>query len=215
MRSVDLTATTQITDAAIGRFGQQSLGVGLPGITDAADVRALSSAPKAFSPITPCTAPSRISGTKRGKEISLPADSCQAPIEIRNLIKNFGPVRALDGLDLTVCKGEVHGFLGPNGAGKSTPSAHSVGVGEGRQRKRSVIRRRPVVGRCQTTSSDRLRARRCHLLAVTDRRRNHRFAGPLAALDRPENVERSYSISNRSRAFPASATSALGRCCGC
>ncbi|OBI99372.1 ABC transporter ATP-binding protein [Mycobacterium asiaticum] len=43
-----------------------------------------------------------------------------APIEIRGLTKNFGSVRALDGLDLTVREGEVHGFLGPNGAGKST-----------------------------------------------------------------------------------------------
>lgn len=43
-----------------------------------------------------------------------------APIEIRDLTKNFGAVRALDGLDLTVHRGEVHGFLGPNGAGKST-----------------------------------------------------------------------------------------------
>lgn len=42
------------------------------------------------------------------------------PIEIRGLTKNFGAVRALDGLDLTVRPGEVHGFLGPNGAGKST-----------------------------------------------------------------------------------------------
>ena len=41
-----------------------------------------------------------------------------APIEIRALTKNFGSVRALDGLDLTVRQGEVHGFLGPNGAGK-------------------------------------------------------------------------------------------------
>ncbi|GAA0260565.1 ABC transporter ATP-binding protein [Saccharothrix mutabilis subsp. mutabilis] len=36
------------------------------------------------------------------------------------LVKAFGPTRALDGLDLTVREGEVHGFLGPNGAGKST-----------------------------------------------------------------------------------------------
>ncbi|WP_407686210.1 ABC transporter ATP-binding protein [Mycobacterium sp. HUMS_1102779] len=43
-----------------------------------------------------------------------------APIEIRGLTKYFGAVRALDGLDLTVRAGEVHGFLGPNGAGKST-----------------------------------------------------------------------------------------------
>lgn len=48
------------------------------------------------------------------------ADNHQVPIEIRGLTKHFGSVRALDGLDLTVREGEVHGFLGPNGAGKST-----------------------------------------------------------------------------------------------
>jgi ABC-2 type transport system ATP-binding protein len=41
-------------------------------------------------------------------------------IEARGLEKRFGHVRALDGLDLSVSAGEVHGFLGPNGAGKST-----------------------------------------------------------------------------------------------
>jgi ABC-2 type transport system ATP-binding protein len=44
----------------------------------------------------------------------------EAAIEVRGLTKNFGSARALDGLDLTVAEGEVHGFLGPNGAGKST-----------------------------------------------------------------------------------------------
>ncbi|MBB6350012.1 ABC transporter ATP-binding protein [Nonomuraea muscovyensis] len=39
---------------------------------------------------------------------------------ISGLTKTFGPVHALDGLDLTVRTGEVHGFLGPNGAGKTT-----------------------------------------------------------------------------------------------
>ncbi|MEO3782342.1 ABC transporter ATP-binding protein [Actinocorallia sp. B10E7] len=42
------------------------------------------------------------------------------PISVSGLTKSFGPTRALDGLDLTVRAGEVHGFLGPNGAGKST-----------------------------------------------------------------------------------------------
>ncbi len=42
------------------------------------------------------------------------------PIDIQGLVKTFGPTRALDGLDLSVEEGEVHGFLGPNGAGKST-----------------------------------------------------------------------------------------------
>ena len=41
-------------------------------------------------------------------------------IETRNLSKSFGRTRALDGLDLSVEQGEVHGFLGPNGAGKTT-----------------------------------------------------------------------------------------------
>ncbi|RSM38120.1 ABC transporter ATP-binding protein [Amycolatopsis balhimycina DSM 5908] len=43
-----------------------------------------------------------------------------AAIEIRDLRKTFGHTKALDGLDLTVRTGEVHGFLGPNGAGKTT-----------------------------------------------------------------------------------------------
>jgi ABC-2 type transport system ATP-binding protein len=41
-------------------------------------------------------------------------------VSIFGLRKAFGPSRALDGLDLTVRTGEVHGFLGPNGAGKTT-----------------------------------------------------------------------------------------------
>src|SRR6266513_3405957 len=41
-------------------------------------------------------------------------------IEVASLVKNYGHTRALDGLDLTVAHGEVHGFLGPNGAGKTT-----------------------------------------------------------------------------------------------
>ncbi len=43
-----------------------------------------------------------------------------AAISVAGLRKDFGHTRALDGLDLSVSSGEVHGFLGPNGAGKTT-----------------------------------------------------------------------------------------------
>ncbi len=41
-------------------------------------------------------------------------------ISVRGLTRTFGDVRAVDGLDLTVERGEIYGLLGPNGAGKST-----------------------------------------------------------------------------------------------
>jgi ABC-2 type transport system ATP-binding protein len=41
-------------------------------------------------------------------------------VEIEALTKHFGPIRAVDGISLSVDRGEVLGFLGPNGAGKST-----------------------------------------------------------------------------------------------
>jgi ABC-2 type transport system ATP-binding protein len=43
-----------------------------------------------------------------------------AAIEASGVVKSFGTTRALDGLDLHVESGEVHGFLGPNGSGKTT-----------------------------------------------------------------------------------------------
>jgi ABC-2 type transport system ATP-binding protein len=51
-----------------------------------------------------------------------------AVIDVRGLVKTFGPNRALDGLDLEVRSGEVHGFLGPNGAGKSTTIRALLGL---------------------------------------------------------------------------------------
>ena len=47
------------------------------------------------------------------------APDCPA-VEARGLVKAYGQTRALDGIDLTVGRGQVFGFLGPNGAGKTT-----------------------------------------------------------------------------------------------
>ena len=49
-------------------------------------------------------------------------------IEAGGLVKRFGSTAALDGLDLAVEPGEVHGFLGPNGAGKSTTMRVLLGM---------------------------------------------------------------------------------------
>ncbi len=49
-------------------------------------------------------------------------------ISMRNVVKTFGPTRALDGLDLEVRTGEVHGYLGPNGAGKSVTIRTLLGL---------------------------------------------------------------------------------------
>src|SRR5699024_9580363 len=49
-------------------------------------------------------------------------------ISARGLVKTFGRFNALDGLDLEVAGGEVHGFLGPNGSGKSTTMRILLGM---------------------------------------------------------------------------------------
>ncbi len=49
-------------------------------------------------------------------------------IEVRELVKSFEGLRALDGLTLSVPKGAVYGLVGPNGAGKSTLIRHLTGI---------------------------------------------------------------------------------------
>ena len=49
-----------------------------------------------------------------------PSANPAAVIDIVGLVKTFGRTKALNGLNLSVAQGEVHGFLGPNGAGKTT-----------------------------------------------------------------------------------------------
>ena len=49
-------------------------------------------------------------------------------LEMKNVVKTFGYVTALDNLSLTVPKGAVYGLVGPNGAGKSTAIRHLTGI---------------------------------------------------------------------------------------
>ncbi|HYG56311.1 MAG TPA: ATP-binding cassette domain-containing protein [Burkholderiales bacterium] len=76
-------------------------------------------------------------------------------IRIDNLVKSFGPKRAVDGISFTVERGEVLGFLGPNGAGKSTtmrmitgfmpPSSGKVTVG-GHDVEQSPLEAKRLIG---------------------------------------------------------------------
>jgi ABC-2 type transport system ATP-binding protein len=50
------------------------------------------------------------------------------PVEIRGLVKRYGEIAAVDGVDLTVNEGDVFGYLGPNGAGKTTSLRMLLGL---------------------------------------------------------------------------------------
>ena len=50
------------------------------------------------------------------------------PIEVRGLVKRYGELNAVDGVDLTVEAGDVYGYLGPNGAGKTTSLRMMLGL---------------------------------------------------------------------------------------
>ena len=78
---------------------------------------------------------------------------------IEGLVKKFGSFRALDGLDLDVRRGEVHGFLGPNGAGKSTTIRILLGLMRRDGGSDHAVRPRPLERRNRATGRRGLRAR--------------------------------------------------------
>jgi ABC-2 type transport system ATP-binding protein len=56
------------------------------------------------------------------------ASAGAAPIEVRGLVKRYGELTAVAGVDLTVNAGDVYGYLGPNGAGKTTSLRMMLGL---------------------------------------------------------------------------------------
>ena len=67
------------------------------------------------------------------------------PVAIRQLVKRYGDLVAVDHVDLTVGPGDVYGFLGPNGAGKTTTLRMLLGL------------IRPTAGRVELFGRDPLR----------------------------------------------------------
>jgi ABC-2 type transport system ATP-binding protein len=55
-------------------------------------------------------------------------EEAAAPIEVRGLVKRYGALEAVAGVDLTVNAGDVYGYLGPNGAGKTTSLRMMLGL---------------------------------------------------------------------------------------
>ncbi|HTU28109.1 MAG TPA: ATP-binding cassette domain-containing protein [Solirubrobacteraceae bacterium] len=55
-------------------------------------------------------------------------DQAAPPIEVRGLVKRYGTLEAVAGVDLTVNAGDVYGYLGPNGAGKTTSLRMMLGL---------------------------------------------------------------------------------------
>ncbi|HST19327.1 MAG TPA: ATP-binding cassette domain-containing protein [Gaiellaceae bacterium] len=52
----------------------------------------------------------------------------EVPVEVRGLVKAYGPNRVVDAVDLTVEQGDIYGYLGPNGAGKTTTLRMMLGL---------------------------------------------------------------------------------------
>ena len=96
------------------------------------------SAPPRRPPLALCARPPSNSATG-GRTIR-----AMAPvIRTRSLTKHYGRVHALDGLDLRVDQGQVHGFLGPNGAGKSTAIRILLGLARATDGEARVFDREP------------------------------------------------------------------------
>ena len=111
-------------------------------------------------------------------------------ISVRGLVKTFGEVRALDGIDLEVARGTVLGILGPNGAGKTTTVRILADAAQARrgQRPRRRARRRPRRRRAARPDRPRRPVRRRR--RAPDRRREPRDGRPPLRHEPPRRHQR-------------------------
>ena len=81
-----------------------------------------------MSPVPESPNPPPFLATVAAAGVPATGERSSGVIEIHNLVKRYGSVEALSGLDLRVDRGEVYGFLGRNGAGKSTTIRIIMGI---------------------------------------------------------------------------------------
>ena len=73
------------------------------------------------------------------RQASRPAQSGEWAVEAKDLVKDFGETRAVDGVSLQVPSGSIYGLLGPNGAGKTTTLRILLGIIDPSSGSRSVL----------------------------------------------------------------------------
>ena len=79
------------------------------------------------------------------RQATIPARSGEWAVEARDLVKDFGETRAVDGVSLAVPAGSIYGLLGPNGAGKTTTLRMLLGIIDPSSGTRQVLgRERPL-----------------------------------------------------------------------
>ena len=139
-------------------------------------------------------APEGAASREEGRGAQAPEGACAPRPTILSLVgltKEFGKgLRAVDHLDMEVCRGDVFGFLGPNGAGKTTTSAHGPGPDPPD---------RAATSRSSATACPATRSRRCATWAASSRRRpstrtmsarrNLRLLGSMSGLHDEERID--------------------------